>query len=619
MNTLNTKGISGQNPPKPDPNYTNKNAVQIPITSVAKKNSRLNSLVLKDGNLKLSTKADQLPEFLVKANTAVQNGQIDQVNTLLNEKNIELVHKITDKDSSRTDVVFVLAMLFKQTNKLSEAEKWFEKILEYEQNAFVHNELAYIYQCRGLITKAKLHSEKAVELSPDQPELLANLGRTLIKVGQTRQGINLFRNAVEAEPNNKQLHSNFLFYLHFLPNLDTQILFEEHKRWGQRHAPVMLARTSHKNKPDPQRSLRIGYLSPDFDMHPVTYFFESLLDGHDHRVVELYGYGNVRVPSSITNRLEKKFDFYRNIRSTDDETTANIIEADGIDILVDLAGHTTDNRLGVFAYKPAPIQVTYLGYLDTTGIEQIDYLLTDSFANPSPSQQFYTETLFYLPEGFYCYRPPEFAPPVAPPAFEQNGHITFGAFGNNCKFNPFIVGLWAQILRKSSNSHITLKFGGGNDPELAEFYFRHFEKFGIERNRIQISGWDTYGLYLKQYNSIDITLDTFPKNGGTTTCESLWMGIPIISLFGDHQVSRTGLSILSQLDLEIFAARTPEDYVNKAVTLAENRQALVKLRASMRQRINKTTLGNSKSFACQVEAAYRRMWHRWCQTRGMNV
>jgi len=514
--------------------------------SVAANNSggRLQSLILKNGDVQLTTAKD-LPQFLIEANNAVRRGEAEKARQILSDTNLEAVRQLVEKDRSRTDVMFVVAMLFKHLNAMGKAKKWYEKI--------------------------------------------------------------------QAEPNNSQIHSSFLYYLHFLPKLDRQRLFAEHKRWGQIHAPLSLARKSFANSSGTGRKLRIGYISPDFGMHPVSYFFESLLDGHDREIVEVYGYGNVRTPSSVTERLVGKFDFYRNICGLRDEAAVEMIEENGIDILVDLAGHTTGNRLGVLAYKPAPIQVSYLGYLDTTGMEAVDYVLTNTLSNPPQSQQFYTEELFFLPGSIYCYRPAEFTPEVGPLPAEKNGFVTFGFFGNNCKINSFVIGLWSQILKATANSRMLLKFGGGNDRDVSDFYHSRFEQCGISRERIQISGWETYGSYLEQYNQVDIVLDSFPKSGGTTTCEALWMGVPVVSLVGDHQISRTGLGILSSVGLEFFTVSEPEAYVSRAVVLAGSLTSLAKIRGSMRQRIRQSNLGNAEAFAKDVESAFQKMWQRWRQ------
>jgi len=577
--------------------------------------SRLRTLVLKDGNLHLPSSSSELPHSLIKANQALATGRVREATRLLNDKVEQAIREIIEQDPSRTDIMLVLGMVFKQTGQINKAKEWFEKILKQEPHALVYNELGYICQCTGHLSGAIQYQTKAVEAEPNNAELLGNLAGMLIETGKTQEGIELFRNAVEAEPSNATVHSNFLFNLHYLPKPDPQNLFAEHERWGRIHAPVSLAKVSHKNVPDPDRRLRIGYISPDFGSHAVMYFFESVLDGHNEKAVETYGYANVRAISETTERIAQKFDHYRNIFGIGDKEVVALIEEDRIDILVDLAGHSTDNRIFVMAYKPAPIQVTYLGYFDTTAVRSIDYMLTDSIADPPGSQKFYTEELALLPDGFLCYRPADYAPPVTSLPADRNGHITFGVLCNNRKINPNIMELWAKILKANKESRLLLMFRTGNDPDMRNYYLSKFERLGIPSQRVAICGGTHHAEYLKYYSEVDIVLDTFPFNGATTTCEALWMGVPVISLVGELHVSRVGLSILTRIGLELFAASTSKEYVAKATALANNRQALESLRASMRERMNSSVLRDAKKFAGGVESAYRKMWHRWCRSR----
>ncbi|NQT02280.1 MAG: hypothetical protein HQ580_09665 [Planctomycetes bacterium] len=576
------------------------------------KQGRLQALVLKDGNLYLRSPSGELPQSLIEANEAAATGRIEEATRLLNGKVEQAVVEIIAHDPFRTDIMLVLGMVFKQTRQINKAKEWFEKILQQESHPLVCNELGYICRCMGHLSDAIQYQKRAVKADPNNAELLANLAIMLTATGKAREGINLFRRAVEIEPANSAMHSNFLFNLHYLPNLEPQMLFAEHERWGRIHAPASLGQVSHSNVPDPDRRLRIGYISPDFCMHSIAYNFEPLLDGHNREVVEVYGYGNVKIPSNVTERLKQKFDHYRNIYGMDDESVVALIEEDQIDILVDLGGHVSDNRLLVMAYKPAPIQVDYIG-IDTTGMQAIDYRLTDTLSDPPGSQKFYTEELVFLPDGFFCYRPHDSAPPVVSGPALRKGYITFGSFNNSCKVNPFTIALWAEVLKANSKSRFLLKFGGGADHQMREYYFQQFEQLGISQDRVAIYGWKLPDEHLKLYGEVDIALDTYPFNGGITTSEGLWMGVPVISLVGKCCASRAGLAILSYLGLELFATSTPEEYVAKATALAGNLEALEKIRASMRERMAASTFFDAKGLARRVETAYRKMWHRWCR------
>jgi len=471
----------------------------------------------------------------------------------------------------------------------------------------------------GILSQAAKYVSETSNLSSSEAVLWEKFGAHLISTGEIEQLVDLLPKMVKIHPWDSNVHSHMLFTLHHLPEVDQQMIFDEHKRWAEIHAPANKIELFHDNVADPDRRLRIGYISPDFRMHPVAFFVESLLNGHNRKNVEVYGYGNVAKPETATEYLKGKFDYYRNIYGLDIQSLIHLIREDKIDILVELAGHTNDNSLTALAYKPAPIQVSYLGYPGTTGMQQIDYRLVDECVNPAQSQKYYTEELIHLPEPFICYNFTDLKSPVTAPPVEQKGYITFGAFKNNCKINSHVMSLWAKILKANDNSRLLLRFAKGSDQNIRNHYLRQFEFLGINPNRIEIGGWLTYIEHLRQYENVDIGLDTFPFNGHTTTCDALWMGVPTISLFGESFASRLGLSLLKSVGLEFFAAETAEEYVAKATALAQNHQSLVKIRASMRERMLSSRLCNSKNFASGLENAYRKMWHRWCKSRGVKM
>jgi len=569
--------------------------------------------------LKRSDPQNNLPQFVVRANAAIKAGRLEEANLLFKENVVRVTEELTGKNPSRTNLMFVLAKGFYLNRQYKMTEDLCRSILKLGPDAFlynfasVYNMMGGVCENTGRISEAVQYLRKAMKTNPNIPEIWSNLAMDLVRTGQTQEGITLLRKAARKMPENATLGSNFLLYLNYLPNVDQQMFLDEHKRWGKIHTPAGRARISHNNVPDPDRRLRIGYISPDFHNGSVAYFFESLLDGHDNEAVEVYGYGSVKSPDQITKRLKQKFDFYRDICGVGNEMVARMIEQDRIDVLVDLAGHTNSNRLPVLTYKPAPIQVSYLGYPNTTGTKAVDYRFTDSLADLSESQKFYTEELIFLPEGFLCYRPPDFAPPVAPLPAVRKGYVTFGSFNNNCKLSPIIMELWAKILKDNGNFRFLLKFQGGDGLELKNHYFRDFERLGIARERVGIYGWKSPVEHLHLYKDVDIALDTYPYHGTTTTCEALWMGVPTVSMVGKRHASRVGLSILSRVGLESFATSTPQEYVAKATSLAKNLEALAKIRASMREQMAASSLCDAKGFARNVETAYRKIWCRWCR------
>ena len=574
----------------------------------------------KDGRMKVATCEDKLPKFLIEALNAMQSDRMEQARALITDDNIEIVRQMMKKDPSNIGVMYMLAATLLTLGRIEEAEQWYEDIRQtIEPHWAVFNELANINEKKQQYAKEMEYRQKAIEGNPDNGILLNNYGMLLVRMGRAKEGNEILRQAIPKASHNPVVHSNLVFFMHYLPDVDRQSFFEEHKQWARDQTPIKLARTSHDNDPDPDRRLRIGYVSPDFCTHSVAHFFEILLDEQNRREIETFGYGNVESPDEVTERLKSKFDHYRNILGVNDTDIVDMVLKDKIDILVDLSGHTGFNRMTVFGYKPAPVQVSYLGYPDTTGMEQVDYRFTDEIADPPESQKFYTEKLFYLPDGFLSYKPPDYAPPVGPLPALENGYITFGSFNNNCKIDSAIMTIWAEVLKANKDSRMILKFRGGQVKVLQQHYLGEFEKLGISPDRIEIHGGLFPIEHLNLYNRIDIALDTYPYNGTTTTFEALWMGVPVISLVGEHHMSRVGLSILTRFGMGFLAASTPEEYVVRAAALAAKTDTLAEMRAVMRRTIAGASLCNTSKFVKNVEAAYRTMWHKWCENQDVNI
>ncbi len=572
----------------------------------------------KDG-FRVAVSREGLPPFLIKAKEAIDLGNITEANRLLDDQAVGNVGEMLKKDPTRTDAMFMLGRMLFELKQGQRAEECYKMIVNIEPNALVYHELGRICWLMQRPTEATQYQRKAVEAEPDNTVFQLSLALDLTRQGQIEDGVRLLREIVEKRPDNVNVHSKLLFQMHYLPDLDRQMLFDEHKRWGQTHAPTTMAKKSHDNDPDPDRRLRIGYISPDFRKNSAAYNFKAFLDGRNHGVVEVYGYGSVAEPDGFTKCLMTEFDRYRDVYALDDEAVAHLIEQDKIDILVEIGGHVGGNRLLILAYKPAPIQVDCGGF-NTSGMQQIDYRLTDSLLDPGELQKYYVEESVYLPQGLFCYTAPDFTPAVVPLPALENGYVTFGSFNNNTKVSSYIISLWSEILRANDNSRLIMKFKGGGDQGLKDFYWQQFERLGIVRDRVEIHGWIASRDHLNLYGQVDIALDTYPYNGCVTTLEGFWMGVPIVSLVGKNNfLSRVGLSLLSRAGLEFFAASTPKEYVAKATALAKNLDALAKIRDSLRQRMAVSTLCDAKGYAKSAEAAYRKMWHRWCQSQGVDV
>jgi len=365
---------------------------------------------------------------------------------------------------------------------------------------------------------------------------------------------------------------------------------------------------------DPGRRLRIGYLGADFRQHSVGYTFAGVLAGRNRDEVEVYAYSSVGQADAMTERFKRLFDVYRDVYALDDLTLARLIEQDSIDILVAVAGHSFGHRLKVLAYKPAPIQVDY-GAINTLGLEQVDYRVTDRQLDPPESQPFFLEKLVYLGTGYVCYCPPFESPVPGTLPAEKNGFITYACFNGAQKVNARLLSLWGRILGAVPRARLLIKCPGGDEAAVQDHFTDALEQAGIDRARVTVCGLLAQNQHLELYNQVDIALDTYPFNGCVTTLEGLWMGVPVISLVGKMTVSRVGLTLLMQLDLASFAAHCPEQYVQKAVALGRNVPALAKLRSCLRQRMLASTLCDPSCHARELEAAYRNMWQDYCRSQ----
>jgi predicted O-linked N-acetylglucosamine transferase (SPINDLY family) len=367
-------------------------------------------------------------------------------------------------------------------------------------------------------------------------------------------------------------------------------------------------------KIDPDRRLRIGYVSPDFRSHAVCSFSMPLISSHNRQEFEIYLYANVEDPDAITQEFRQQADAWRDIFGMPNDQAAQLIRDDQIDILIDLAGHTSGNRLLVFAQKPAPIQVTYLGYPATTGMETIDYRLTDAHADPPGlTDAFCTEKLVRLPQTTWCFKARLRSSDVSPLPAISNGYVTFGSFNNFSKTNEPLYDLWAKVLHAVPNSRLLFKARPFSSQAVLSRVAARFDQLGVARDRVDLRRWVPLPDHLAAYNSVDIALDSFPYHGTTTTCEAMWMGVPTITLAGDSHLSRVGLSLMTNAGLGQFVAQNKREYVEIAANLAKDIPKLAALRARLRSQMSASPLMDKAAFARNVESAYRQMWRAWCE------
>ena len=516
-------------------------------------------------------------------------------------------------------------------------------------------ELGISYGRRLVFDKAEEAFRASLSLDAKNVPALVNLGAVLAKTGRLGEGESALRRAIALEPSRGEGHAALayllldrgsheagmaalrkaqrllggnagdplahaaLYYLCFRGDVTPEELFAAHRQWGLDY--VASLRQAGRDRPpafandrDPERRLRVGYLSADLRKHSVSYFLEPLLEAHDPSAMEVFCYADVAVPDPVTRRVQGLASHWRPVAGLDDAAIQRQIRADAIDVLVELGGHTGGSRLTVLAPKPAPVTVAWLGYPATTGLPTVDCRITDDVADPEgEADRLHTERLIRLPGGFLCYRPEGEAPEVAPLPALGRGFVTFGSFNNPGKLTAETIRAWSRILAAVPGSRLLLKGTQLADPATAARFRELFAAGGIAAERLDIRPRATAPAeHLAMYGEVDIGLDPFPYNGTTTTCEAFWMGVPTVTLRGDRHAARVGASLLTRLGLEDLIADSVDAYVAAAAALAADLPRLAALRSGLRGRLLASPLMDRAGFARQFEAALRQAWRRWC-------
>ncbi len=524
------------------------------------------------------------------------------------------------KKPDNAEAYFNLGNILHERGKIEQAVPCYQKAIEIRPDfAEAYNNIGNIFKNQGLLSEAILYFQKSVQLNPDFASAYNNMGNALSGQGKLDEAMLCYRNSLYIKPDFAHAHSNLIYCMNFQEDIKPIQLFEEHKNWARQHIySLKLEKFYHRNSKSLEKKLRVGYVSSDFRMHSVSYFIEPLLESHDNKNFKIFCYSDVPYYDSVTNRLSHLADKFVKTAGLPDEDLAKLIKKDRIDILVDLSGHTAGNRLLVFAKKPAPIQVTYLGYPNTTGLEEIDYRITDAIADPLDlTEDLHTERLVRLTSGFLCFKPEAKSPPVSNQPSEESGIITFGSFNHRAKISSKVIKLWSTILSLVPNSQIVLKSKGLSDTETRNKLIDSFAEYGLPAKKIKLYNYTTSTYeHLEFYNTVDIGLDTFPYNGTTTTCEAIWMGVPVIVLAGKAHISRVGVSLLSMVGLDELIAESYDEYIAKAVKLANDTGRLRKYRNNLRNMMLQSMLTDCKGFTRGFEAALRKMWIDWCE-RGL--
>jgi predicted O-linked N-acetylglucosamine transferase (SPINDLY family) len=522
--------------------------------------------------------------------------------------------KTVELDPNNSNAYFNMGNTYKEIRQLDNAVACYQQALNLNPDLVeAMNNLGNTLSAQGRLEEASEVFHKLLQLTPDSADALGNLGNILSD--KNLDGAeSSYKRAMALKPDLPKYFSNLLLTMNYNPRYDASEIFIRHTEFAKRYElPFQSSSVRFPNVKDVHRPLRVGYVSPDFKGHSVAFFIEPVLAYHNKKHFEVFCFSDVPQEDEVTKHIRSCADHWRDISRINDSEADELIRRDKIDILVDLAGHTAHNRLLLFARKPTPVQVSWIGYPATTGLSAMDYKIVDSYTDPpGMTEQYYTEKLLRMPECFLCYRSDEESPEVGPLPALSAGHVTFGSCNNFAKVTPQMMDLWGKILEGVPGSRLLLKAKSLSDRSTREYVTGYFQQKGIHRDAIQLLGWQPSSRdHLETYNRIDIALDTFPYHGTTTTFEALWMGVPVVTLAGKTHASRVGVSILSNLELAELISHYPEEYITLAVNLAKDMQRLKSLRDNLRSRVYKSSLIDAAKFVRNLETSYRHIWEIW--------
>lgn len=465
----------------------------------------------------------------------------------------------------------------------------------------------------GRFDEAESFFRQAIARRPKFAEAHYSLGVTLASLQRFSEAIAEHRAALAIRPHFLLAHSNLLFLLN-AQCAEPRPIYDEHRAWDARYAGTLGTISRYSNTADPVRRLRVGYVSTDFWHHPVGRFMEPILELHDKKAFEIVCYHSHRTADAVTARLRRHTHGWIDCATWSDDELAKRIRADAVDVLVDLGGHTSGSRLLAFARKPAPVQATYLGYPTTTGLAAIDYRITDRTVDPVGAAALNAETPVRLPHSYFCY--PGDADGELALSPRAQGVVTFGSFNACIKWSDETLALWARVMSAVPDAKLVLKAKDLSNARVRERVIERFAALGLEAGRITLLGWEArVASHLGAYEKIDVALDTFPYNGATTTCEALWMGVPVVTLQGATHASRMAASAIQAAGFPELIAESPDRYVEICTTLAADREKLAGLRAGLRARMRASPLMDAAGFTKALELEYRRLWRAYCGQR----
>ena len=511
------------------------------------------------------------------------------------------------------DLGFVLT----RAGRMAESLAAFEHALRLDpQHAGAWNNLSTTLKALGRLDEAVAACQQALQINPQLAEAACNLGVALTEQGHLNDGLAAFQRALQLKPGYAAAHSRLLFSMQYQPSISPDELLRAHREYDQRHAAAAAVININAPSPSPTNEpLRIGFVSDGFGGHPVGYFLVQLLEYLDPSEFRVFCYSDRIRSDRLTQRIRSLAPGWRETASWSKQQLGQRISDDKIDVLFDLSGHVGGQRMLLFARRIAPLQVTWIGYVGTTGLSTMDYLLADRFHIPEGEERYYSEKVLRMPHGYICYDPPHYAPNVAALPALSNGYVTFGSFNQPAKTNPQMVAVWSKVLQAVPESRLVLKYRGFADAGLQRFYQQAFGRHGIAAHRILLEGKSPHAELLAAYHRIDIALDTQPYSGGLTTCEALWMGVPVVTKPGTTFAGRHSLSHLQNAGLTGTIASTWEEYVELATTLAGDLPRLAGIRRDMRTRMAASPLCNAEQFARDWSRLISETWR--CAARRM--
>ena len=503
---------------------------------------------------------------------------------------------------SRTDVVEAQSTVIKKllSHTLYEQAYNLGVSLEdiYPESETLMNNIGVALNKFGRLTEAIEYFSRAAEIDPYYGNALTNMATTLYQKCEHEQAHYWYTRLLENDPENTLGHSNLLMSLHYNPEFSKKDIFAEHVKWDHMHAAHLFPVDELPSIEPATSQLRVGMVSGSFKRHPVGYMIMGALLNWDFASARLFMYSDTKGPDNITAQIRGLDLTWRDTVGLSDTAFANLIQADAIDILIDLSGHADGSRLPALARKPAPIQAKWVGgQFNTSGMQAIDYFITDWMESPAGEENWFTETLVRMPNGYVTFSPPDYAPNVGLLPALRNRHLTFGCFNNLAKVNAHVVRVWSEILNRVPNSRLVLKSKQLNDPVIQDEFRSRFGEHGISAQRLDLRPESPHNELLAQYNEIDIALDPFPYSGGLTTCEALWMGVPVLTKPGETFAGRHAASHVTNVGLKDWVVDSEEEYISTAVSWAKNLGALTRLRSGLREQVRNSPLCDHERFA----------------------